>query len=331
MLLGNPGLGSLGDMAYDPIQGDFVVLVFLGDVYRVDPTTMAATLIGTPGATDLNALEIDDGGNYYARGFTGTELWSVNPATGGTNVIGDTGSDSSGDLAIDDQGLLLGTTGNEDVDEIDPLTGAATILGPTGLGEFAYGIEVDLDGTIYLITVAGNVHTYDRSTSTTSFIGGLGLTDGIWGAAFQVNPSGGDLIGTNYCGPANLNSSGQPAVISAFGHTDVVKNQVRLDAAQMPTHQFGYFVNSMTQGFSSPPGSQGNLCVSGAIGRHTAGVQSTGAAGEFSLQLDLTDIPTPGGQVAIQAGETWYWQAWFRDANPSSTSNFTDGLCVTFQ
>ena len=140
----------------------------------------------------------------------------------------------------------------------------------------------------------------------------------------------GTTIGTSYCGPANLNSSGMPSVITAFGSDVAADNDVRLDAAQMPTNQFGYFINSMTQGFSSPPGSQGNLCVSGQIGRHSANVLTTGASGEFSLQLDLTNLPTPAGPYVVQAGETWYWQAWFRDVNPTQTNNFSDGVCVTF-
>ena len=140
----------------------------------------------------------------------------------------------------------------------------------------------------------------------------------------------GSTIGSNYCGPANLNSSGQAAVISAFGSDVAADNSVRLDAEQMPQNQFGYFINSMTQGFSSPPGSQGNLCVSGQIGRHSANVLNTGATGEFSLQLDLTNLPVPSGTYSVMPGETWYWQAWFRDMNPGQTNNFTDGICITF-
>ena len=143
-----------------------------------------------------------------------------------------------------------------------------------------------------------------------------------------LNQNAGGGIGTSYCGPANLNSSGLSAVISAVGSTSVAANNVRLDAAQMPSGEFGYFVNSMTQGFVMPPGSQGNLCLGGSIGRHTANVMNTGAAGEFSLQLNLTMVPTPGGMVAVGAGETWNWQAWFRDG---ASSNFTDGISILFQ
>jgi hypothetical protein len=142
--------------------------------------------------------------------------------------------------------------------------------------------------------------------------------------------AGAGPIGTNYCGPANLNSSGLPALISAFGIESAAANDVRLDATQLAMGQFGMFVNSMSQGFVTPPGSQGNLCLSGGIGRHKANIMNSGATGEFSLQLDLTSVPTPGAPVSVQPGETWYWQAWFRDNNPTSTSNFTDGIGITF-
>ncbi len=49
-----------------------------------------------------------------------------------------------------------------------------------------------------------------------------------------------------------------------------------------------------------------------------------------SLQVDLNAIPVNPPQPAL-AGETWNFQCWFRDNNPALTSNFTDGLSVTFQ
>jgi hypothetical protein len=49
----------------------------------------------------------------------------------------------------------------------------------------------------------------------------------------------------------------------------------------------------------------------------------SGAGGAFAVTVDLTNLP-PGGQAAA-AGERWYFLAWYRDANPQPTSNFTDG------
>ena len=86
----------------------------------------------------------------------------------------------------------------------------------------------------------------------------------------------------------------------------------------------------MTQAIVQPPGSQGTLCLGGAVGRYAKQVANTGTAGVLVLVLDLTDTPTPNGPVTVLAGETWNFQAWFRDKNPGTTSNFTNGVSVTF-
>ena len=160
-----------------------------------------------------------------------------------------------------------------------------------------------------------------------------GLTPGTMNPASNCTKSGGGgggPIGNNYCGPANLNSTGLPAVMSAFGSTAVVDNDVELTASQMPAKQFGFFIVSQTQGFvPNPGGSQGNLCLSGNIGRYNAFVLNSGAAGEFSLQIDLTNVPT-NPPSSVMAGESWKFQAWFRDNNPGPTSNFTDGIEIDF-
>lgn len=135
-------------------------------------------------------------------------------------------------------------------------------------------------------------------------------------------------IGTRYCSPAVTNSSGAPARIEALGSEVSADNSVTLSADQMPTGQFGYFLNGPTQGLiSAPGGSVGNLCLGGTIGRHTASVFNTGSSGSTTLQLDLTDLPFPGGGHTISPGETWNWTAWFRDGG---TSNFTDGISILF-
>jgi hypothetical protein len=35
--------------------------------------------------------------------------------------------------------------------------------------------------------------------------------------------------------------------------------------------------------------------------------------------------------VAVLAGETWNFQAWYRDLNPTTTSNFTNAVSIAFQ
>ena len=141
-------------------------------------------------------------------------------------------------------------------------------------------------------------------------------------------PSG--PIGQSYCGPANLNSTGQPAVISAFGDLDVTKNLCELTGSLLPQNQFGYFLASETQGFFLPPGSQGNLCLGGTIGRFISQVGNSGPSGVLQIDVDLANIPL-FPPVAAAPGDTWNFQLWFRDNNPGPTSNFTDAVSVTFQ
>jgi hypothetical protein len=133
---------------------------------------------------------------------------------------------------------------------------------------------------------------------------------------------------SNYCN-ANPNSTGLAGVITTNGDCDVVTNSTSLSATQLPPHQFGYFLNSRAP--AAVPVSQGILCVGGGqIGRYNNQVFNSGAAGAGSILLDLANTPTPNGTVAVLSGETWYFQCWFRDANPGPVSNFTDAVEVTF-
>ena len=142
-------------------------------------------------------------------------------------------------------------------------------------------------------------------------------------------------IGTTYCSPAVSNSTGNPGVLSASGSANAATNNVTLTAESMPFNAFGFFLTSMSQGFvANPGGSTGNLCLGGSIGRYVGPgqIQNSGSAGAISLSLDLTQMPTPTGFVAVQPGDTWNFTTWHRDmgAMGAATSNFTDGVEITF-
>ena len=137
-------------------------------------------------------------------------------------------------------------------------------------------------------------------------------------------------IGGSYCGPAVPNSSGLPGLISASGSDVAADDDLTLYATQLPVNKPGYFLVSPNQGFiPNPGGSQGNLCLAAPIGRYRQQIQSSGPDGTFSIAIDLNVVP-PNDSV-VMPGETWNWTTWFRDTNPGQTSNFTDGLSVTFQ
>ncbi|MCP3919278.1 MAG: PKD domain-containing protein [bacterium] len=186
----------------------------------------------------------------------------------------------------------------------------------------------------------------DGGTSTLQNPGHLYGTPGDYTVILTVTAAGGidtetrvdyisvasPNVGTNYCSPAVPNSTGNSAVILAQGSANVADNDVTLIAGMMPNDEFGYFIASPTQGFiPTPGGSVGNFCLGTGpmLGRYDDQVQNSGVVGTFLIAIDLTAVPiaVQPGTVAIQPGDTWNFQAWFRDGG---TSNFTNGVSVLF-
>ena len=134
--------------------------------------------------------------------------------------------------------------------------------------------------------------------------------------------------------PGNSNSTGVGARLEATGTPAVAVNNLTLTVEDLPLNQGVLLVNSPEKIFvANPNGSQGNLCIySSDLGRHVNDILSSGATGTASLVLDLANIPTANGLTSVVAGETRYWQAWYRDVDGtgSATSNFSSAIGVTF-
>jgi len=204
---------------------------------------------------------------------------------------------------------------------------AGTLLGSLdlpGSWNTQYDVAAAHDGTLWILGHPGLLRNLDVAGNV------LG--------SFPVEPAStvvrvvapGGPLGQSFCGPALANSTGSPGVISASGRAQVALNELRLHATQLPPGRFGIFLASQTLASSNPPGSQGTLCLGGSLGIFKLQVASTGAAGELEIEVDLSSIPTVP-PTAVQPGETWSFQAWFRDVNPGSTSGFTDGVAIGFQ
>lgn len=160
---------------------------------------------------------------------------------------------------------------------------------------------------------------------------GLGTAPIVDMGAFEFSAG---VLGTTYCDSA-FNASGRQGLIDAVGSLDVAANNFTLVASGLTVNRFGIFLASRERGFIAfPGGSSGNLCLGGAIGRiqGLGQVVNSGPNGSYSVMLDLTAIATPTGFVAVQAGESWSFQSWYRDLTiVGATSNYTDGTTVTFE
>jgi len=153
--------------------------------------------------------------------------------------------------------------------------------------------------------------------------------DGFSLSALSCDPT---AIGLAYCTTV-FNSSGAAATLRGNGSLAVLANDVTLTAAQMPLNTFGLLVVSLNQAFvPGAGGSVGNLCVGLPTGRYNSAITSSGATGTIALVIDLNAVPQPTALVAVQPGETWNFQMWFRDVVVGAqVSNFSNGLALQFQ
>ncbi|MEM8710729.1 MAG: hypothetical protein AAGG01_07230 [Planctomycetota bacterium] len=130
-----------------------------------------------------------------------------------------------------------------------------------------------------------------------------------------------------YCA-SNVNSSGFAGELALQGSTSVMAEDLSLVATSLPTQSLGYML--MSRDADLVPlfgGSQGNLCLGGTLYRFSLSVQSSGTLGEVTFTPDFAALP--GGQQ-FAAADSWNFQYWFRDANPTPTSNTTGALRVLF-
>ena len=120
-------------------------------------------------------------------------------------------------------------------------------------------------------------------------------------------------------------STGVAAALGATGSSSVAANDLMLEGVGLPTNAFGFFLTSRSQGFvQNPGGSQGNFCLGGAIGRYIGPgqVQNSGLLGLVSLGINLDQMPRPTGPMAVQPGDTWYFQFWHRDGSASGPGSW---------
>lgn len=144
---------------------------------------------------------------------------------------------------------------------------------------------------------------------------------------YHCGPACEGFVGVTTC--ASLpNSTGVGAFLEGVGSTTVSDQFLVLNVTNIPRNQFGLFVISSSAGSQMlGGGSQGLLCVGFPLVRFNAVVSDRGT-GVASFAPDLDSI---NGIGAIQPGESWYFQYWFRDQNPFLTSNTSTALRVDFR
>ncbi|MFT4540895.1 MAG: hypothetical protein ACI841_004003 [Planctomycetota bacterium] len=132
-------------------------------------------------------------------------------------------------------------------------------------------------------------------------------------------------IGNSFCTPTP-NSTGFPAKMFVTGSVAVSDRKLCLQAEPVPANTIGVFHTGLTQ--ASVPFGDGIRCVGWPLLR--LGPLAAADGGSTIICHD-DDIGGPGSQH-ISPGETWHFQAMFRDPMGGPAGfNTTDGVSVTFQ
>ena len=111
------------------------------DLYSINPTTGAATLIGPTGLGygSWRSLSTNSSALYFADG---PDLYTLNVNTGAATLVGAFGSNAEMGAMLTEDGILWGGDNtNGKVDTIDTTTGTATLgAAPSGLSGTFFGL-----------------------------------------------------------------------------------------------------------------------------------------------------------------------------------------------
>ncbi|QDV07802.1 hypothetical protein Poly30_33350 [Planctomycetes bacterium Poly30] len=155
------------------------------------------------------------------------------------------------------------------------------------------------------------------------------------GFVSKLSPVAPVPIGTDLCGPGEMNSIGAHAELTVIGSPVLGHDDLVLEASGLPGRSFGSFIASPTQGLTPGfGGGVGTLCVGASFGV-VQGSLASAPAGIFhrtSTRLELPMLSLSTGAMTILPGDTWNFQFWYRDsAAVGTTSNLTSARSITFE
>jgi PEP-CTERM motif-containing protein len=142
--------GDITSIAWDPVTHALYGNTTTGfggadQLYAINPTTGAATLVGDIGSANIYALGFSQTGALLGESDATGELLSISTATGAGTDIGPTGLSASYDLASrPGDGVVFGLgSATYGLYTFNTATGSASLVGP-------YGEDVNLAGLAFL-------------------------------------------------------------------------------------------------------------------------------------------------------------------------------------
>ena len=363
---------SVHSLAFDPTGGwIYGIDMGSKQLLRIDPLTAAVTAIGSgtlAGYPGVKSLAYDDQtSTLYANDQATDSLVSISPVTGAVTFVGTMFPFPNGqieDMQFLD-GELYAVNGRTSsgsligglLNRVDTATGDATWLPPevlnvsphclllrsvpepiawsqsSGPGTATFSDSRVLDPTVTFSKPG--VYALQLSVETLSGPAVDALEVASAGdEAFCFGDGSGMQCGCgNTGGPGEgcANSTGFGALLVNQGGVGTALDDASLSATQLPANRLGmiYLGNQPYQypGFTGQSllKTAGIRCVGGKLRRLPIG--GTGPSGVLTA-----DGPVALSAGLIGAGETWYFQSWYRDGNQScgTGSNFSNALAITF-
>ncbi len=185
----------LTDIAFDPTNGNMYGVSFT-HFYRVNPNTGSATLIGSNGLSEANALISARTGKAFTASFNTTRLYSINIKTGATTVIGSNGRwESAGALTFYNGALVLSGRGSsaDSLVWLNPTNAKIERTVPLGVADL-YGLASTANNVLYgfantnFYRISPDVKTIGGRTHLIVNLDRLNFNVGkIYGAAYDGN------------------------------------------------------------------------------------------------------------------------------------------------
>ena len=211
------------------------------------------------------------------------------------------------------------------------------VVGKLGLSETPFTARTVVDNTTqyqglgFASTVSGGAPFAWRDALLASHEE-VGSDQYIQGARLYAQGTD-PAAGYQYC-YGEANSTGERALIYAWGNNSTTGiKEIRTE--RLPTNQFCYLLSGSAVGYvPNPGGSDGDLCLGGVLGRYNVGseIGFTGPSGHFVFDVHPAAIRQAGGNTVGMAGQTWYFQTWFRDSAAGvGHSNFSNGVAIPLE
>jgi hypothetical protein len=136
-------------------------------------------------------------------------------------------------------------------------------------------------------------------------------------------------VGATYC-TSVPNSTGLAAELVLNGSSEVQDDCFHAYGFGLPPANFAaVFASLGTDNLPMYGGGQGTLCLATPFYRLPGSALRTSVSGTYLALLELAAVGPPPGP---QPGETWHFQAWYRDGvGAASTTNLTSAVAITVQ